>query len=126
MRIARRLFLASALVAAPLALAHAAGFDRGTFDTARAAGRTVLVDVHADWCPTCRAQAPVLAELLALPAFKDVTRIAVDFDADKDILRELGVRQQSTLIVFKGEVEKARAVGITDPAAIRALLEQGL
>lgn len=125
MQIARRLLLATALAIGPAALALASGFDRTAFDTARAAGRTVVVEVHADWCPTCRAQAPVLTELLAEPAFADVARITVDFDADKDILRELKVRQQSTLIVFKGETEKARAVGITDPAAIRALLEQG-
>ena len=126
MPIARRLFLAGCLVACPLAAAVAAGFDRTAFDAARAAGRTVVVEVHAAWCPTCRAQAPVLTELMAEPACKDAARITVDFDADKDVLRELGVRQQSTLIVFKGETEKARAVGITDPVAIRALLEQGL
>lgn len=124
MPLARRLVLALALLASPFAPALAAGFDRTAFDTARAQGRSVVVEVHADWCPTCRAQAPVLTGLLAEPEFADMARITVDFDADKDILRELGVRQQSTLIVFKGATEKARAVGITDPAQIRALLAE--
>lgn len=126
MKLARRLLLATLVALVPLAAAVADGFDRAGYDAARAQGRTVLVEVHADWCPTCRAQAPILDALLAEPTFAEVARVTVDFDQDKDIQRELGVRQQSTLIVFKGETEKARAVGLTDPAAIRALLEQGL
>lgn len=51
----------------------------------------------------------------------DASVFEVDFDSQKDVLRIFGVRQQSTLIGFRGTTERARAVGITDPAAIAAL-----
>ena len=39
-------------------------------------------------------------------------------------MREFGANMQSTLVVFRGAVEKGRATGQTDPAAIRALVEK--
>ena len=48
-------------------------FDQGQFDAARAAGKPVSVVFHADWCPTCRAQAPVLKELTQQPAATTLT-----------------------------------------------------
>ena len=43
-------------------------FNQYQFDATRLAGRPVAVVFHADWCPTCHAQAPVLKELAATPA----------------------------------------------------------
>lgn len=50
----------------------------------------------------------------------------VDFDSQKDILREFGVQQQSTLIAFKGGKEVGRSVGQTSAAAIENLLNKTL
>lgn len=50
----------------------------------------------------------------------------VDFDKQKDFLRDHAVRWQSTLIVFKGKSEKGRTTGDLNPASIRQLLEKGL
>ena len=40
----------------------------------------------------------------------------------KDALKALNVRQQSTLIAYKGKAETGRSVGSTDPAAIEMLV----
>ena len=48
------------------ALAAEIPFNQAQFDAARAAGKPVAVVFHADWCPTCRAQAPLLKELAAI------------------------------------------------------------
>jgi hypothetical protein len=50
----------------------------------------------------------------------------VDFDEQKDDVRALKAQRQSTLIVYKGETEKGRSVGDTDPASIEALLDSAL
>ena len=34
-------------------------FNQAKFDAARISGAPLAVVFHADWCPTCRAQAPV-------------------------------------------------------------------
>jgi thioredoxin-like negative regulator of GroEL len=101
-------------------------FSQFAFDAAQAAGKPILVDVWASWCPICAKQAPTLATLAADPAFHDLVVLKVDFDRQKDVVRAFGVRMQSTLIVFHGARETARAVGETSPEAIRALLASGL
>jgi thiol-disulfide isomerase/thioredoxin len=101
-------------------------FTLESFHAAQAAGRPVLVDVHADWCPTCRAQEPTLKAIEADPAFAKLVVLIVDFDSQKEEKKALGVRQQSTLIAFAGSVEKGRSVGVTDEAAIRDLASSAL
>ena len=101
-------------------------FDAAAFDAAQAAGRSILVEVTAPWCPTCKAQAPILANLSAQPKFKDVVRFEIDFDSQKDLLRKFNVRVQSTLIAFKGKQETARSTGDTNAARIEALLEKSI
>jgi len=126
--IARRLILNGAFALAALAMlplaraANVVAFDQAAFETAKSADKSILVEVTAPWCPTCKAQKQVLAELFAKPEFADLTVFEVDFDSRKDVLRALDVRQQSTLIAFKGKKESARSTGETGPAALAALL----
>ena len=101
-----------------------APFTAEAFAAAQKAGKPILVDVWASWCPTCAKQAPILSKLSADPAFKDLTIFRVDYDTQKDVVRDLGVRMQSTLIAFHGAKEAGRSAGETNPDRIRALLEQ--
>ena len=101
-------------------------FTPAAFAAAQAAGKPILVHIWASWCPTCAKQTPTLATLAGDPAFKDMAVFRVDFDAQKDVVRQFGARMQSTLIVFHGSKETGRAVGETAPGAIRALLLTGL
>ena len=82
-----------------------------------------MIDITASWCPTCAAQKPILDKLSTDPAFKDLVIFKVDFDSQKDVVRALGARAQSTLIAFRGSVEQGRSVGDTNPASIHALFE---
>jgi thiol-disulfide isomerase/thioredoxin len=109
------------LAAAPARAAERGRWSDAAFDAAQAAGRPVLIDVWASWCPTCRAQEPGIEAALRDPALAGALFLKVDFDEDKDALRRLRVRSQSTLIAFRGTEERGRVIGVTDPAAIRAL-----
>lgn len=128
----RRTFLKAALaataglLAAPRVRAAGPAFDAAGFKAAQAAGKPVLVAVHADWCPVCAKQKPILHTLLGEAKFKDMAMFTVDFDAEKDLVKQFGARMQSTLVVYHGTVEKARSTGATDPGVIEALLAQGL
>lgn len=101
-------------------------FTTASFAAAKAKGGPILVEVTAPWCPTCQAQKPILSELRAMPKFKDMTVLTVDFDSQKDALRTLDARTQSTLIVYKGEREVGRSVGVTERGAIETLLAKSL
>ena len=101
-------------------------FDEKAFAEAQKAGKPIFVGVHASWCPTCKAQDPILSELMSAPKFKDLVYFVVDFDEQKDAVKSFGVRMQSTLIAFKGETETGRSVGDTERSSISALLHKTL
>jgi thiol-disulfide isomerase/thioredoxin len=99
-------------------------FDAKSFAQAQAAGRSILIDVTASWCPTCRKQRPIIQQIEK--ERPNLLVMEVDFDTAKDVLRRFGVQHQSTLIVFKGKSEVGRSTGDTDPDRIRALVAKGL
>jgi thioredoxin 1 len=109
-------------LAASMALAAEVPFNQAAFDAARNAGQTVAVVFHADWCPTCRAQAPVLKELVNSPEMKSLTLYVADFDTEKTLRAALRVNQQSTIVVFKGQRESARSTGQTQKNALEEFL----
>jgi thioredoxin 1 len=130
--IAHRVLLAASILAAvmlgslPTIAADWKPFTRAEFSAAQKDGKPILVDVFAPWCPTCRAQKPILEQLTAKPEFKDFVVLVVDFDHQTDDVRALKAQQQSTLIVYKGAEEIARTVGETNPGNIEALLKGAL
>ena len=115
-----------AAVASRASAAETQPFSAAAFDAAKAAGRPILIDVSAPWCPTCKAQRPILTNLEAEPRFKTLVVFSVDFDSQKDVLRAFNVRMQSTLICFKNGRETARSTGDTRPASLTRLLDTAL
>lgn len=130
MTITRRVLLvALATTAITGRVAHAAQrmrFEGKAFDQALESGKSILVHVTAPWCPECKAQKPIVARLAAEPDFENLTIFDVDFDTQKDALRELHVQGQSTLVAFRRGKEVARLVGDTRPAVIEALMRKAL
>jgi thiol-disulfide isomerase/thioredoxin len=125
----RSVLLAAIAAAAAVAPASAAGpqpFDDAAFAQAQKDGKPIFVAIHASWCPICKAQGPILTELMADPKFKDLVYFTIDFDSQKDLVRRFGARMQSTLISFKGAAEQGRSVGDTNRRSIAALLNKVL
>jgi thioredoxin 1 len=101
-------------------------FDEKAFEAAQAAGKPILVEVSAPWCPVCKVQKPILSNLVTKPKFKDIAFFEIDFDTQKDLLRKFNVQRQSTLITFKGKQEVGRSTGDTNAASIEGLLDKSI
>lgn len=101
-------------------------FDQASFQQAQAQGKTVVLDFHADWCPTCQKQKSILQEVFNEKEFESVVGFTVNFDAATELKQSHNVIKQSTLIVFKGKDEIARNMGVTDKTEIKALILKGL
>lgn len=120
------LIAASATALTPAFAANPHPFDANAFADAQKAGKPILVAIHASWCPTCKAQKPILSELTTDPKFKNLAYFVIDFDSQKDLVQRFGARMQSTLIAFKGGKEEGRSVGDTNRNSIAALMEKTL
>ena len=101
-------------------------FSMPALADAQKAGMPVLVEITAPWCPTCKAQRPILDRLLTSDKYKAFVTLEMDFDTQKDDLRAVKAQMQSTLIVYKGSKEVGRSAGDTNPESIEALLAKAL
>ena len=101
-------------------------YSQTEFDKLTASGKGVVLAIHAPWCPTCKVQLPIQNELMLSPAFKDVTMMTIDFDSQKDLLKNFKVTMQSTIISFKGGKEVGRSVGDSTRNGIEALYKKTL
>jgi hypothetical protein len=52
--------------------------------------------------------------------------LQVEFDTQPEVVKALGVRYQSTLIVYKGSKEVGRSTGNTNIKDIEALLKKAV
>ena len=50
----------------------------------------------------------------------------VDYDTQKDLMKQFGARERSTLIMFKGAKEVGRVVNVTGEKEIQALIDKAL
>ena len=129
--LSRRSIILSAIAAGTIVVAPANAtttlpFDDAAFAAAQKAGKPIIIAIHATWCPICKAQKPILSELMAEPKFKDLVYFTIDFDSQKDLVRRFGAQKQSTLISVKGEKEEGRSVGDSNATSIAALLNKVL
>jgi thioredoxin 1 len=126
----RRTFIVGS--SAFIALAHGASaaeriaFSPAAFEAAQKTGRPLLVHVTAPWCTDCRAQKPIVSQLLDLPDFGPVVFVDIDYDSQKETLRKLNIQKQATLVAYKGDKEIARIVGDTRRPSIEALMRKAL
>ena len=125
MKLLKTLTALSLALATNLALAlDIQPYSAKTLADLQQAGKGVALHFHADWCPTCRAQEKVFNQWKGDNAVPG-TLLVVNYDNEKELKKQLGVRSQSTLIVFKGTAEKARLGGETDAGKLRAALQSG-
>lgn len=121
-RIALPLIMALTAIAAPATTAEVRAYDAAGFAAAQVAGRPILVDVKAWWCPVCASQNRTIKKAVAAPAYAKLLILAVNYDKQKPEWQALGVHKQGTLIAYRGKAEVGRLEFQTDRDAINGLL----
>jgi thioredoxin 1 len=78
-------------------------FTPERFAELQAQDALILIDVFADWCPTCAAQQRILADFQSQHAEVPLHILEVDFDDQKQYVTRFAAPRQSTLILYRGE-----------------------
>jgi thiol-disulfide isomerase/thioredoxin len=95
---------------------------------ALAAGKTVVLDFAADWCPSCQSQGRTIARLRdENPAWADsLAFFVVDWDTykDSDLARRYGIINRGSLVLLKGDRVLTQTSTHSTEDALKAMFDQ--
>ena len=99
-------------------------FDLKKLFEIQKSGKTIVINSWNKYCSTCAAQTKVFDQ--AMKDFKDVEFLFYEQDKNKDIAKTLGINYWTTIVVFKGQNEVGREIGLTDKDQIYSLINKGI
>ncbi|MFU8784689.1 thioredoxin domain-containing protein [Aliidiomarina sp.] len=100
-------------------------FTEAAFKQAQAENKAILIDVWAEWCPTCRRQQDRLNDYFVENPDSEIVVFVVDYDSQKEWVSYFKAPRQSTLILYHGEEQIWFSVAQTNKTPIFAALELG-
>lgn len=83
-------------------------------------GKTVVVDVSTDWCPSCKMLAPVFDK--ASDELTDVVFAAVDASECPGVATQYGVQYVPTLLLFRDGQLVKQQVGALSPVELEQFI----
>ena len=107
-----------------LGLEKTTNFDLKKLFEIQKSGKTIVINSWNKYCSTCAAQTKVFDQ--AMKDFKDVEFLFYEQDKNKDIAKTLGINYWTTIVVFKGQNEVGREMGLTDKNQIYDLINKGI
>lgn len=84
------------------------------FDKHINSGRAVLVDFWAEWCPPCRAMAPVLESVAQKVTEADIVKVDIEAsEENKTLATDCDVRSIPNMLMFKNGEVVENYIGVT-------------
>jgi len=99
-------------------------FSMEIFESAKAEGKTIVVNSYNIFCITCAKQTKVLDQ--AQKEFKEIIFLSYDQKKNKDIAEKLGIDFWTTIVIYKGNKEVDRIIGQTDKKIIYSAIKKGI
>lgn len=113
--------LLAALTTAPALALDIVPYEAADFARARGAGKVTAVQFHSGWCPICVMQERGLKSLRDDKSLDQVTVFQADYFKEEALRKRFNVSSFSTLVVFRGALERARTTGDFQPEQLKQL-----
>jgi len=101
-------------------------YDEAAFARTQTEGKVSVLLFHTAWCPVCIMQERSLESLKGEKAYEQVRVFVADFLRERALREKHNVGSFATLVVFRGNEEKARVTGESRVEQIRSLLGRAL
>lgn len=119
-------FLLALLIALPAFALDVVPYDADSFARARGEGRVTAIQFHSGWCPVCVMQERGVKALQDDKALARVTVFQADYFKEEALRKRFNVASFSTLVVFRGDQERARTTGDFRAEQLRQLFAKAL
>tara|TARA_Y100000748_G_scaffold119375_1_gene100154 strand:+ start:415 stop:798 length:384 start_codon:yes stop_codon:yes gene_type:complete len=95
-----------------LAIEKSTTFTDKIFKKAQSEGKIIVINSWNKFCSTCKKQIKILDQ--AETKFNDVIFLSYEQTENKDIADKLNIDYWTTIVIYKGEDEIYRSMGVTE------------
>ena len=95
-----------------LAIEESTTFTDKIFKKAQSEGKIIVINSWNKFCSTCKKQIKILDQ--AETNFSDVIFLSYEQTENKDIANKLSIDYWTTIVIYKGEDEIYRSMGVTE------------
>ena len=99
-------------------------FSVEIFESAKADGKTIVINSYNISCTTCAKQTKILDQ--AQKEFKEIIFFSYDQNKNEDIAKKLNIDFWATIVVYKGNNEVTRIIGQTNKKIIYSAIKKGI
>ncbi|MCX7165876.1 MAG: thioredoxin family protein [Rhodocyclales bacterium] len=124
--IVRLSLLLTTMIAIPALALDVVPYEADGFARARSEGRVTAIQFHSGWCPVCVMQERGVKALKDDKSLDRVTVFQADYFKEENLRKRFNVSSFSTLVVFRGEQERARTTGDFRPDQLKQLFAKAL
>ena len=95
-----------------IAIEESTTFTDKIFKKAQSEGKIIVINSWNKFCSTCKKQIKILDQ--AETKFNDVIFLSYEQTENKDIANKLSIDYWTTIVIYKGEDEIYRSMGVTE------------
>ena len=95
-----------------LAIEKSTTFTDKIFKKAQSEGKIIVINSWNKFCSTCKKQIKILDQ--AETKFNNVIFLSYEQTENKDIANKLSIDYWTTIVIYKGEDEIYRSMGVTE------------
>ncbi len=107
-----------------LAFEKTTNFTFEKFEKAQQEGKTIVINAWNETCMTCAKQSKIFAN--ALNDFKNVEFLFYEQTKYKEFANALNIKFWTTIVVYKGQNEIDRKIGLVKKEDIYRLIRKGI